>query len=63
MANHDRRLRNSGACLAAESERRASNVLWIRNVRVSLAEIASWQLGPDLIENRSRSSRRLLCPL
>jgi hypothetical protein len=59
MPNHDRRSRNSGACLAAEKERRASNVLWIRNVRVSLAEIASWQLGPNFVEP-SRASRRLL---
>ena len=60
MPNHDRRSRNSGACLAAEKERRASNLLWIRNVRVSLAEIAAWQLGPDFVEKPSRLSRRLL---
>lgn len=60
MPNHDRRTRNSGACLGAEKERRASNLLWIRNVRVSLAEIASWQLGPDIVEKPSRLSRRLL---
>ncbi len=59
MPRQERRARNSGARLGAEQERRASNLLWIRNVRVSTAELASWQLGPDLRENRSRRIRRL----
>ena len=52
MPKYDRRARNSGACLAADKERRSANLLWVRNVRVSLAEIASWQLGPDFVEPR-----------
>lgn len=59
MPNQDRR-RTSGADLAADKERRKSNLLWIRNVRVSMAEVASWQLGPDFVESRPRSSRRPL---
>jgi hypothetical protein len=59
MPREDRSARNSAACLGAEQERRASNLLWMRNVRVSAAEIACWQLGPNLIENQSRRSRRL----
>jgi hypothetical protein len=58
MTHYDRRARSNGACLAAEQERRASNLVWIRNVRVSTAEIASWQLGPDFVENRTRRPRR-----
>jgi hypothetical protein len=59
MPKYDRRTRTSGADLAAEKERRASNLLWVRNVRVSLAEIASWQLGPDFVERRSERSTRV----
>ena len=58
MPKYDRRVRNSGARLAADKERRAGNLLWVRNVRVSLAEIASWQLGPDFVEHRTRAIRR-----
>ena len=58
MPKHDRRARNSSACLAADKERRSSNLFWVRNVRVSLAEVASWQLGPDFVEPRTRASRR-----
>ena len=58
MPKYDRRARNSGACLAAEKERRSANLLWVRNVRVSLAEIASWQLGPDFIDHRKRAGGR-----
>ena len=61
MPKIDRRARNSGARLAAEKERRESNLVWAGNVRVSAAEVASWQLGPDLIERGAASSpaRRL----
>lgn len=52
MPKHDRRTRTGGACLAADKERRASHLLWVGSVRVSLAEIESWQLGPDLVERR-----------
>ena len=45
---YERRSMARAGCMAAERERRASNLLWIRNVRVSAAELASWQLGPDL---------------
>lgn len=60
MPNQDRRGRNNGgACLAAEQERRASNLLWAGNVRISAAELAGWALGPNLIESRKpRGSRR-----
>lgn len=53
MPNLDRRARNSGARLAADKERRASNLLWIGNVCVSAAELASWQLGPDMVDSRA----------
>ena len=59
MPKHDRRTKTGGACLTAEKERRASNLLWVRDVRVSLAEIAAWQLGPDFIERRSERSTRV----
>ena len=59
MPKRDRRARNSGACLAGDKERRSSNLLWVRNVRVSLAEVASWQLGPDFVEPRAPQSGRL----
>ena len=58
MPKHDRRAGNCGACLAADHERRTTNVLMVRNVRVSLAEIASWQLGPDFVQRHSQKSRR-----
>jgi hypothetical protein len=48
---HERRSTARAACLAAERERRSANLLWVRNVRVSAAELASWQLGPDLTRN------------
>lgn len=48
---HDRRSARRAICMVAEKERRASNLLWVRNVRVSAAELASWQLGPDLTRN------------
>jgi hypothetical protein len=44
--------------MAAEKERRASNLLWVRNVRVSAAELASWLLGPDLTRNQSLTAIR-----
>ena len=49
---YERRSAARAACMAAEKERRAANLLWIRNVRVSAAELASWQLGPDLTRNQ-----------
>ena len=59
MPKHDRRTGHSGACLAADKERRASNVLWVRNVRVSMAEVATWQLGPDFVERRTQRASRM----
>ena len=58
MPKYDRRAQHSGACLAAEKERRAANLLWVRDVRVSLAELASWQLGPDFVQRRSQHASR-----
>ena len=53
MNKLERRSAARARCMAAEGERRASNLLWIRNVRVSAGELASWQLGPDLTRSQT----------
>ena len=53
MTAYDRRSRSHGdGHHPGEKDRRG---MWVKNVRVSLAEIASWQLGPDLTQGHESS--------
>ena len=45
--SNERRFRSNSGHPAPAKERRG---LWIGNVRVSVGELASWQLGPDLTQ-------------
>lgn len=50
MTNYDRRPRSHRSPQRpAENDRRG---VWIGNTRVSGAELASWQLGPDLTQGQ-----------